>query len=144
LWSSSSREALRGFKARNELDPDDSWDATTEQKLMAATTLFGAEDVEAGFGAATNGVWSVDPRACPGGTGGSDSLVITITSMRAETDGARCEFSAVSGSGMNWKSVGVCTVNGATRTSNITFVRAGNTLVWSSQNGVTKYLRCPS
>ena len=67
-----------------------------------------------------------------------------ISQMRAETDGARCEFGNISGLGTSWKTLGTCTVNGETRKANITLVRTGDVLVWSSENGTTKYLRCPN
>jgi hypothetical protein len=126
------------------LTPDDVWDASTEQRLMSAIPALASEDIQAGFVAATSGIWSIDLRACPGGVGGSDALALTMTAKRAETDGARCEFGTVTGLGTNWKTVGTCTVNGVTQKSNINFVRTGDMLVWSSENGTTKYLRCPN
>jgi hypothetical protein len=144
LWSAMSRDALKEFKNRNELEPNDVWDAATEQRLMSATPALAPEDVQAGFAAATSGIWSVDLRACPGGVGGSDALALTVTPKRAEADGARCEFGNISGLGTSWKTLGTCTVNGETRKANITLVRAGDVLVWSSENGTTKYLRCPN
>jgi peptidoglycan hydrolase-like protein with peptidoglycan-binding domain len=144
LWSAASRDALREFKSRNDLNQNDLWDAATEQRLMSAGPSLAAEDIQAGFAAATSGIWSIDIRACPGGIGGSDALPLTITQKRAETEGARCEFGNISGLGTNWKTVGTCTVNGETRKANISFVRTGDVLVWSSENGTTKYLRCPN
>jgi peptidoglycan hydrolase-like protein with peptidoglycan-binding domain len=144
LWSAASRDALKEFKNRNDLVPNDVWDAATEQRLMSAIPALVPEDVQAGFAAATSGIWSIDLRSCPGGVGGSDALAITITPKRAETDGARCEFGNISGLGTSWKTLGTCTVNGETRKANITLVRTGDVLVWSSENGTTKYLRCPN
>jgi peptidoglycan hydrolase-like protein with peptidoglycan-binding domain len=144
LWSAASRDSLKEFKNRNDLEPNDVWDAATEQRLMSATPALTPEDVQAGFAAATSGTWSIDLRACPGGVGGSDALALTITPKRAETDGARCEFGNISGLGTSWKTLGVCTVNGETRKANIALVRTGEVLVWSSESGTTKYLRCPN
>jgi hypothetical protein len=144
LWSATSRDALREFKSRSDLNPNDVWDAATEQRLMSVVPSLATEDIQAGFAAATSGIWSIDLKACPGGIGGSDALPLTITPKRAETEGARCEFGNISGLGTNWKTVGTCTVNGATRKANISFVRIGDVLIWSSENGTTKYLRCPS
>jgi peptidoglycan hydrolase-like protein with peptidoglycan-binding domain len=154
LWSTASRDALREFKTNSGLGADDQWDAATETRLMSATPAASATParlaesipagIPAGFTAATNGVWSTDTRACPGGTGGSDALPLKITQNRAETDGARCEFGNVNGLGTIWKTRGTCTVNGQTRTANISLVRTGNVLVWSSENGTTKYQRCAS
>jgi peptidoglycan hydrolase-like protein with peptidoglycan-binding domain len=159
LWSTASRDALKEFKTSSGLGADDQWDAATEAQLMSATPAAAtpaaataaaatparvAEAVPAGFTAATNGVWSTDTRACPGGAGGSDALPLKITQNRAETEGARCEFGSVNGLGTMWKTRGTCTVNGQTRKANISLVRTGNVLVWSSENGTTKYQRCAS
>jgi hypothetical protein len=142
LWSAASRDALKDFKVRNELSPNDDWDAATEQRLMSAAPPSTTEDIQSGFAAATGGIWSVDLRACPGRTGGSNALLLKISPSRAETDGAGCEFGNISGSGNSWKMVGTCTVNGETRKPNITLVRTGDELVWSSENGTTRYRRC--
>jgi peptidoglycan hydrolase-like protein with peptidoglycan-binding domain len=149
LWSAASRDALKEFKASSELAANDEWDAATETRLMSATPALmsatparPARDIPAGFGTAVTGIWSIDARACPGGAGGSDALPIKITQNRAETEGARCEFENVSGLGTIWKTLGTCTVNGQTRKANISLVRTGNVLVWSSENGTTKYQRC--
>jgi peptidoglycan hydrolase-like protein with peptidoglycan-binding domain len=137
LWSAASREALKEFKISNALDSDDRWDAPTEQRLLSASP-----DIDSGFAAATGGTWSIDTRACPGAGGGSDALPVTITQKRAVTVGAYCEFSDINGQGTSWKALGTCVVNGETRKSNVSFVRTGDMLVWSSANGTTKYLRC--
>jgi hypothetical protein len=142
LWGAASRDALKDFKISSQLSEDDAWDASTEQHLITAGPAL-TEDIEAGFFAATGGSWSTDVRACPGGSGGSDALVMTVVQKRAMVDGAYCEFSNLSGRGTLWKAQGTCVVNGETKKSNINFNRSGNVLVWSSANGVTKYLRCP-
>jgi peptidoglycan hydrolase-like protein with peptidoglycan-binding domain len=142
LWSAASRDALKEFKTSSALAANDQWDASTETRLLSASPGKPPDDLPAGFAAATGGTWSTDIRACPGAAGGSDALPLKITQNRAETEGARCEFANVSGLGTNWKTVGTCTVNGQTRKANISLVRTGDALVWSSENGTTKYLRC--
>jgi peptidoglycan hydrolase-like protein with peptidoglycan-binding domain len=143
LWSPTSRNALRDFKARNQLDANDVWDAATERRLMSATPSAGTDPLQDEFSAAIGGLWSIDIRACPGGIGGSDALVLTIGPKGAETDGARCDFANVSGAGTNWRTLGTCVVNGDTRRANINLTRTGDALVWSSEKGTTKYFRCP-
>jgi hypothetical protein len=140
LWSAASRDALKEFKTSSALAANDQWDASTETRLLSVAKP--GDDLPAGFAAATGGTWSTDTRACPGAAGGSDALPLKITQNRAETEGARCEFANVSGLGTNWKTLGTCTVNGQTRKANINLVRTGDVLVWSSENGTTKYLRC--
>jgi peptidoglycan hydrolase-like protein with peptidoglycan-binding domain len=142
LWSAASREALKDFKVRNDLNADDRWDAPTEGRLMSAKPALATEDIEAGFSATTGGTWSIDARACPGAAGSSDALPMTITQRRAVTEGAYCEFSDITGQGTSWKVLGTCLVNGETRKSNINLIRTGDVLVWSSANGTTKYFRC--
>jgi len=141
LWSAASRDALKDFKISSQLSADDNWDASTEQRLITAGPAL-IEDIEAGFFAATGGSWSIDLRACPGASGASDALVMTIIQKRATTDDAYCEFSNLSGHGATWKASGTCVVNGESKKSNINLNRNGNVLVWSSANGTTKYLRC--
>jgi peptidoglycan hydrolase-like protein with peptidoglycan-binding domain len=140
LWSAASRDALKEFKTSSALAANDQWDASTETRLLSPGKP--GDDLPVGFAAATGGTWSTDTRACPGAAGGSDALPLKITQNRAETEGARCEFANVSGLGTNWKTLGTCTVNGQTRKANISLVRTGDVLVWSSENGTTKYLRC--
>ncbi|MCC8978672.1 peptidoglycan-binding protein [Bradyrhizobium acaciae] len=143
LWSAASRDALKEFKTRNGLAPNDVWDSATEQTLMAATAPNTPSDIEEAFSASVMGAWTTDLRACQGASGGTDALVVTITTKGAETDGARCEFQSFSGSGVNWKVAAVCTVSGETRKTNINLARLNEVLTWSSAKGTTKYLRCP-
>lgn len=144
LWSAASREALREFKIRNGLEANDIWDIETEQRLMAATAPSTPTDIEAAFSAVIAGAWTTDLRACPGAAGGSDALVVTMTTKSAETEGARCEFQSYSGSGVIWKILALCTVSGETRKTSVSLSRSSDTLTWSSSKGTTKYSRCPS
>ncbi|MCG2639413.1 MULTISPECIES: peptidoglycan-binding protein [Bradyrhizobium] len=144
LWSAASRDALKEFKMRNGLEANDVWDIDTEQRLMAANAPSTPADLEAAFSAVVAGAWTTDLRACQGATGGSDALIMTMTTKGAETDGARCDFQSFSGSGVTWKVAAVCTVSGETRKATISLARSNDTLTWSSPKGTTKYLRCPS
>jgi peptidoglycan hydrolase-like protein with peptidoglycan-binding domain len=144
LWSAASRDALREFKVRNGLEANDVWDIDTEQRLMAATALSTPADLEAAFSAVVAGAWTTDLRACLGATGGSDALIVTMTTKGAETEGARCDFQSFSGSGVTWKVAAVCAVSGETRKTTISLTRSNDALTWSSPKGTTKYLRCPS
>ncbi|SRR5260370_6126008 len=113
-----------------------------ESVRRAAGIVVPSLDIRAAFEAVTGGVWSSDLRACPGGAGNTDALPLTITAKRAETEGARCEFGGVSGQGQNWKTTGTCTANGQTWVANISLMRVGDTLTWTSERGTAKYLRC--
>jgi hypothetical protein len=144
LWSAASRDALKEFKTRNGLSADDVWDSATEQALMAAAAPNTPSDIEAAFSTVVTGAWTTDVRACQGSSGGTDALVVMITTKGAETDGAQCEFQSFSGSGVSWRVAAVCTVSGETRKTNISLTRLNEVLTWSSAKGTTKYLRCPS
>ncbi|MEY9109325.1 hypothetical protein ABH999_005521 [Bradyrhizobium yuanmingense] len=144
LWSAASRDALREFKMRNGLEANDVWDIDTEHRLMAATAPNTPSDLEAAFSAVVAGAWTTDLRACQGAIGGSDALIVTMTTKGAETEGARCDFQSFSGSGVTWKVAAVCTVSGETRKTTINLARSNDALTWSSPKGTTKYLRCPS
>lgn len=144
LWSAASREALKEFKTRNGLGASDAWDSATEQKLMAATAPTTAGDIESAFSNVVIGEWTTDLRACQGSSSGSDALVVTMTSKGARTDGARCDFQSFSGSGLNWKIAAICSASGETRKTTISLSRSNDTLTWSSDKGIAKYLRCPS
>lgn len=143
LWSAASREALKEFKIRNGLEASDVWDIDTEQRLMLATAPDMSVDMEAAFSAIVTGAWTTDLRACQGAVGGSDALVVTMTTKSAETEGARCDFQSFSGAGVNWKVAAVCNVSGEVRKTTINLVRSNDMLIWSSPRGTTKYLRCP-
>lgn len=143
LWSAASRDALKEFKTRNGLAADDVWDIATEQILMAAAAPSSPADIEAAFSASIAGAWTTDAKACQGPSAGSDALVVTITTKGAETDGARCDFQSLSGSGVSWKVAAVCTIAGEVRKTSISLTRLNEVLTWSSVKGSTKYLRCP-
>jgi peptidoglycan hydrolase-like protein with peptidoglycan-binding domain len=144
LWSGASRDALSEFKLRNGLEANDMWDFDTEQRLMAASAPSTPADLEAAFSAIVAGAWTTDLRACQGPTGGSDALIVTMTTNGAETDGAKCDFQSFSGAGVAWKVSAVCAVSGETRKTTISLTRSNDALTWSSPKGTTKYLRCPS
>lgn len=142
LWSGASRDALKEFKQANSLSFDDRWDAATENRLLNAPPNDPPKDIRSAFESVVGGVWSSDVRACPGGIGNSDVLALKISSRRAETDGAHCEFAGVSGQGQNWKTSARCLANGETWVANVSLVRLGDTLTWSSERGTANYFRC--
>jgi peptidoglycan hydrolase-like protein with peptidoglycan-binding domain len=144
LWSAASRDALKEFKVRNGLEFNDAWDIATEQRLMAAATPGTPSDIESAFSSVVMGEWTTDLRACQGISGGSDALVVTMTTKGARTEGARCDFQSFSGSGLNWKVAAICTASGEMRRTTVTLNRSSDTLTWSSDKGIAKYIRCPS
>jgi hypothetical protein len=142
VWSGASRVALRDFKWKNGFGSDDVWDGTTEQRLFQAAPELPKQDPREAFPAAIGGIWSVDTRACPRGEGGTDAIPLVISATNAQAGKARCDFSEITGSGMNWTVHASCSVGDKTWGATISFSRTGETLKWSSEKGVTVYHRC--
>jgi peptidoglycan hydrolase-like protein with peptidoglycan-binding domain len=142
LWSEASRHSLKLFRTYAGLETTDQWDAQAEQRLLSPSQAQTADFNEAAFFAAIGGTWAADVRFCPGASASGESAAISITAKRAETGAGRCEFGPVAGGGSSWKSVAVCSVSGETWTANVSLVRIGNILTWSSERGSTKYRFC--
>jgi peptidoglycan hydrolase-like protein with peptidoglycan-binding domain len=143
LWSGASRDGLREFKTRSGLEANDTWDAVTEQRLLSATPPRNSAELQQGFTATVSGVWSADLKACPGASGGSDALPVTISANGAEAEGGRCLFHSFTGAGTSWKAVATCSTGAETWKTSISLVRTSDVLTWSSPKGIAKYYRCP-
>jgi len=154
VWSAASREALKRFKAANQMNADDIWDANIEQRLLSAETSpaldttqpTSAEQTQAlqqAFDTSIGGVWSVETAACPGSKGGSNALPVAINSNGAKSRSGSCTFTELKGSQLDWDVRGICSAGGHSWESNIHFERRQNTLRWSSEKGTTVYELCP-
>lgn len=142
VWSGASRAALRDFKWKNNLGADDTWNGTIEQQLFQAVPETPKQDPREAFSLAIGGIWSVDTRACPGGDGGTNAIPLVISPTNAQAGKARCDFSDITGSDMNWTVRASCTVGDKTWDATINFSRTGESLKWSSEKGVSVYHRC--
>jgi hypothetical protein len=144
IWGTSSRTALREFKSKNGLSADDVWDSVTEQKLFDAISkpaeISEAERFEGLFA----GTWAVNPRACPILGVTSDTLPVSIRRDRAQAGNAACDFRDVKSEGERWVIRAQCQSGNASWAANITLVRSGNQITWSSERGVATYYRCGS
>jgi peptidoglycan hydrolase-like protein with peptidoglycan-binding domain len=154
LWSGASRDALKRFKAVNQMNADDIWDANIEQRLLSAEASPpldtaqppSPEETEAlqrAFDTSIGGIWSVETAACPGGKGGSNALPVRINSNSAKSRSGSCTFTELKGSQLDWDARATCSAGGQSWESNIHFERRQNTLRWSSEKGTTIYELCP-
>jgi len=131
VWGVTSREALRDFKALNGLNADDGWDAATEQRLSGSGQIRAEQTFVGG--------WASSPRDCDSRASGSP---VTISSRRAEAFGGVCEFDEVQRDSAGWRIRGRCSAEGKSWQANIRLVVNGQTLIWSSERGVSEYFRC--
>jgi peptidoglycan hydrolase-like protein with peptidoglycan-binding domain len=134
VWGAASRSALREFKGMNGLPDNDAWDTESEQRLSS--------DQNIRRGSIFVGRWGLDISQCQGVQDGS--APITISSHRAETVGGACDFQSVKREGANtWRIQALCSADGNSWNANISLKLSGSKLSWSSERGVTAYVRCP-
>lgn len=129
-WDSSSRSALREFKATNNLGPDDKWDLKAEELLASGSAL----KTEQTF----LGSWS------EGGCEQGSKPDIIINSRRAvSSTGGVCEFSSIKQAGSAWGVTTTCSNAGEKWSANIQLVLTNGKLVWIGRDGTsTEYSRC--
>jgi hypothetical protein len=129
-WDSSSRLALREFKATNNLGADEKWDLRTEELLASGSAL----RVEQTF----VGSWS--EASCEPGS----KPDIVISSRRAiSSAGGICEFSSLKSTGSGWSVGTACSNAGEKWTATIHLVVSGEKLIWAGRDGTqTQYSRC--
>jgi peptidoglycan hydrolase-like protein with peptidoglycan-binding domain len=144
IWSLASRAALREFKAKNGLPPDDDWDAITEQQLFNSNAVRIEVTDEERFNIVFSGAWVTNLIACPGSGAVSDALPLTITRNRAEAGDASCDFRDVKSDGERWLIKAQCQSDNKSWVANIALTRIGNQIKWSSERGTTTYYRCGS
>jgi len=134
VWGADSRSALRDFKAMNGLAENDTWEKETEQRLSS--------DQNIRAGSIFIGRWGLDIDQCQEVQGGN--APITISSHRAKTAGAACDFRSVKREATNsWRIRALCSDDRDSWDANISLKFNGSKLSWSSERGTTTYLRCP-
>jgi hypothetical protein len=130
VWDSATRDALRDFTVANQLDPSDTWNLTTQQRLRSNS----AAPANKSF----VGDWS--SVACTLERG--QEAPLSINSRRAKSNaGGACEFLKITYSGPAWRIQAICQVD-RNRWNNITLTLNANRLTWSSERGVAQYFRC--
>jgi hypothetical protein len=133
-WGPRSRKALQDFKIANGMDESDTWDEATQERLLTAPDAIAAKIPDVSF----IGGWGVDVAQCR-------ESRLTISTSRAETSGAACEFSSTQRESSNvWRLRAQCVSGGERWNANIRFTISGNKLIWSSERGTTTYVRCAS
>ena len=141
-WADPSREALREFRERNGLPNIEGWDARTEEKLFGQGQIRSAATLEQNFERAFGGTWAKSASECPRVNPNSDLLPITISAERATAGPAVCNFQEIGLAGSKGRIRAQCTVEDQTWVANVTLIRTGNQLTWSSEKGTAKYWWC--
>jgi Putative peptidoglycan binding domain len=131
-----SRRALQDFRVAQGLGDSAVWDEATQRRLFAAPEPrpMPVSKPEISF----VGGWGVDAAQCR-------QSPVTITARRAKTDGVACEFNSTRQESSNvWRLQARCDDKTERWNANVRFTLSGNKLTWSSERGMTIYVRCPS
>jgi peptidoglycan hydrolase-like protein with peptidoglycan-binding domain len=133
VWGSTSRSALRDFKAMNGLAENDKWDQETEQRLLAGQNVPASSTFIGG--------WAQSVEECQRFRGGGAPLVIRPRS--AETDRVKCSFRSVKRDvAAMWHVQAACSAEGQSWNANVSLKLTGSNLKWSSERGSETYVRC--
>jgi hypothetical protein len=94
VWGAASRNALRDYKSLNGLQHDDRWDRETEERLWSSRSIPATSTFIGGWAA----------RAAECRQRSANDQVITINSVGAEANGAKCDFRSLRQEGPNrWR-----------------------------------------
>src|SRR5262249_2091552 len=134
-WGPRSRQALQEFNAANGIGDSDGWDEATQERLLTAPDAKAAKTSDISF----VGKWGVDVAEC-------GKSPVKVTARRAaDTSGTACEFRSTQRESSNvWRVRALCTNEDDHWNANIRFTLSGSKLTWSSEQGTTTYVRCPS
>jgi hypothetical protein len=133
IWGAASRDALRDFKAMNDLQEDDKRDQGTQQRLLSKQNVRASSTFI--------GSWADDVDKCPGRQGSGAPLI--IRSRGAVTDGGKCDFREVKReAATRWRIQAACSVEGQSWNANISLKLTRSNLNWSSERGTQTYVRC--
>jgi peptidoglycan hydrolase-like protein with peptidoglycan-binding domain len=136
-WGLRSKKALEDFRVAHGMLARETWDRATQDRLFSAAAKRAPITSDIGF----VGRWATNLRECRQSPSGRGSLV--ISARRAEAFGGVCEFGPTERETQNmWRLQATCAYNRDRWTANIRFTLDGNTLIWSSERGATKYVRC--
>ena len=133
IWGQGSRRALREFKAANGIGEGDTWDESTEERLLRVRDVKAANTSDISF----TGGWGIDLAEC------RDSP-IKITARRVEAFGTACEFRSTERESSNvWRLRAECASKTERWNANIRLTVSTSKLTWSSERGTETYVRCP-
>jgi hypothetical protein len=131
FWGPASRSALRDFKSMNGLQEDDQWDRETEQRLASREVIPAAKTFVGGWAESINQCRS--ERGAP----------IVINSRAARTTGGGCDFRSVKReAAARWRVEAVCSAGKESWNANVNLKLDAPILIWSSERGITTYVRC--
>jgi hypothetical protein len=137
-WGSLSKQALRDFRKAQGIGDDDTWSLEAQRQLFSPTTPHLAS---AATGAYLGG-WGVSLEQCRQ-TPGSPPL--TITSLRADSFGATCDFVTIQQVGPNvWRTRAACMNDGKKWKTSITLTVSDDKLTWATERRNDQYVRCPA
>jgi hypothetical protein len=132
-WGQRSARALQEFRAAHKNEA--AWDRQTEDALLSSTVAPHAEATPL-----FAGNWRSEDEACATDGGGP---ALRITSVRAETANARCDFDSVRRESEGaWRVHAKCFANGDTWQADIQLRVTGQRLIWNYERGRAQYLRC--
>jgi hypothetical protein len=127
VWGPASRNALRAFKIKNGLTPDDEWNAETERTLAGDRAIRAAETFLGG--------WGDDAADCL-------SAPIRISEREAKSANSICKFGTVRREDNGWRVQAVCTAGGRTWSDNIRLSVSDGRLAWSTDTLTKVYIKC--
>jgi hypothetical protein len=132
-WSPEANEALREFKTAQGLGPEPVLDEATERALYDPAHLESAKFV---------GVWAPEIAACAP-RNRTRLLTAVINHKGAWAGDVSCSFAEPKRDGDTWSFAAVCSRGRNRWTSNVRLTPTGDALIWSSERGTQRYLRCP-
>jgi hypothetical protein len=127
VWGPGSRSALRDFKLKNGLTPDDEWNPETEQALAGEQAIRAAETFLGG--------WGDDAADCL-------SAPIQISEREAKGTSSVCKFATVRREESGWRIQAVCTAGGKSWSDNIRLSVSDGRLTWSTDTLTKVYIKC--
>jgi len=139
IWGPRSRQALRDFRVAHGEADSDTWDEGAQQLLFSASAKQAA--IIASSRADFVGGWALDTAQCRQAQSGQAPLSIDV--RRAEAFGSTCEFKSMHREGYNvWRVRAVCSLDGKSWNAKIRLALNGSRLTWTSERGITTYVRC--
>jgi hypothetical protein len=132
-WGAQSQQALVDFQIVNGISRDRAFDMGVQSRLFSRLAARVIDTTSTTY----TGEWSRALSQCT-----NDGRTI-ITPKRAQAAGAVCDFMSVERELSAWRIKAKCTNNLKAHFATVRLLRSGIRLFWSSESGVTTYVRCP-
>jgi hypothetical protein len=133
-WTGEALQALRDFKAAQGLTREPVLDKATELALHDPSQLENASFV---------GVWAPEIAACSP-KNRTRFLSAIVSHKGAWAGDVSCSFSEPRREGETWSFAAACSKGRNRWTSRVKLAVTGDTMIWTSERGVQRYLRCPA